>query len=113
LGQEFSVHNPFIWKTRSEVALLGAATGHPELIGQSISCSRIRSMTSEQPHCGVCSQCLDRRFATLAAGLSAWDPGDGYRVDLFTGPRDRPDDITMAESYVRHVIDLRAMTPSA
>jgi 7-cyano-7-deazaguanine synthase in queuosine biosynthesis len=110
LEREFPVENPFIWKTRSQVAVLGAASGHKDLVGQSVSCSRIRSMTADQPHCGVCSQCVDRRFATLAAGFGESDLGVGYRVDLLTGQRDSADDRTMAESYVRHALELHGMS---
>ena len=34
----------------------------------------MRPQTKAQPLCGCCSQCLDRRFAVLAADLAAFDP---------------------------------------
>jgi 7-cyano-7-deazaguanine synthase in queuosine biosynthesis len=111
LQRDFRVENPFIWKTRAEVATLGAQSGHADLLGLSVSCSRVRSMERDQPHCGVCSQCIDRGFAMLGAELGDLDAGGSYRIDLLTGPRDRPDDRTMAESYVRHVLDLNGMAP--
>jgi hypothetical protein len=67
-------------------------------------------MERDQPHCGVCSQCIDRGFAMLGARLGDLDVRDSYRIDLLTGPRDRPDDRTMAESYVRHALDLNGMS---
>ena len=39
-------------------------------------------------HCGCCSQCLDRRFGALAAGLGEDDPEEMYEVDLLTGARE-------------------------
>jgi 7-cyano-7-deazaguanine synthase in queuosine biosynthesis len=111
LQGEFRVENPFIWNTRAEVAALGAQSGHADLLGLSVSCSRVRSMERDQPHCGVCSQCIDRGFAMLGAGLGDFDARGSYRIDLLTGPRDRLDDRTMAESYVRHALDLNGMAP--
>src|SRR5262249_44583898 len=105
------IDNPFIWRTRTEVAEFGARSGHADLLGHSVSCSRVRSMEHDRPHCGVCSQCIDRRVATLAADLGGLDAPSGYRVDLLTDPLDQPDDRTMAESYVRHALELRGMAP--
>jgi hypothetical protein len=33
-------------------------------------------------HCGCCSQCLDRRFAVLAAHAADHDPVEMYKVEL-------------------------------
>jgi hypothetical protein len=38
------------------------------------------------PHCGYCSQCVDRRFSFLAAGLAEFDQDTRYSVDVFTDP---------------------------
>ena len=59
-------------------------------------------MTKLKTHCGCCLQCLDRRFATLAAGLGEAEPEEMYAVDLLTGPRDEGPDRTMAANFVRH-----------
>jgi 7-cyano-7-deazaguanine synthase in queuosine biosynthesis len=111
LQRDFRVENPFIWKTRAEVAALGVQSGHADLLPLSVSCSRVRSMERDQPHCGACSQCIDRAFATLGAELDDLDAGRGYRIDLLTGARERAHDRTMAESYVRHALELNSMAP--
>lgn len=46
-----------------------------------VSCARTHSMTKYQPHCGVCTQCLDRRLATVYAGLESEDPLTGFTKD--------------------------------
>ena len=48
-------------------------------------------MTNLNPHCGKCSQCIDRRFAMIAAGQEHNDPDEAYKVNLFltNGPLDR------------------------
>jgi 7-cyano-7-deazaguanine synthase in queuosine biosynthesis len=53
------------------------------LIPLTVSCARTHSMTKYQPHCGVCTQCLDRRLATVYAGLESEDPPEKYLKDIF------------------------------
>jgi len=67
-------------------------------------------MTRLHTHCGRCSQCLDRRFGALAAGLGEDDPPEMYEVDLLTGAREDATDRTMAESFVRHALELKDLT---
>src|SRR5262249_18759853 len=76
------------------------------LIKHTVSCTRIYDITRLHTHCGCCSQCLDRRFAVLAAGAADPDPAELAKVDLLTGERGRPNDQTMAESYVRTALEL-------
>jgi hypothetical protein len=57
--------------------------------------------TTEVHHCGRCSQCIDRRFAMLAAGAGDLDPADGYSIDLLTGARDDVVDIRLAVAYTK------------
>lgn len=105
------VENPFAWKTKTDVASLIGASAQADLIAHTVSCSRIRSMTTLHTHCGTCSQCLDRRFAVLAAGLQQHDPADMYAIDLLVGPRRDGVDRTMAEAFVRTALEYRRMTP--
>ncbi len=84
-GRRLTIENPFALKTRAEVMERLAASGAAGLIRHSVSCAHVSARTNMHPHCGVCSQCIDRRFSMLAAGLEAHDPEDGYEVDLVTG----------------------------
>jgi len=110
LDEAVEVHNPYIWKTKAEVASVIAQSGHVDLVPHSVSCSHVYGMTKLKTHCGCCSQCLDRRFATLAAGLGDADPEEMYDVDLLTGSRDDGVDRAMAESFVRHAREFTRMT---
>ena len=110
LGKVIEVQNPYIWKTKAEVAAVLAQSGHSDLLPHSVSCSHVYNMTKLKTHCGRCSQCLDRRFATLAVGLGETDPEEMYEVDLLTGPRDEGVDRTMAESFVRHAQEFVKMS---
>lgn len=105
--------NPFFWRTKAEVVQLLADLGSPDLIRETFSCTRVREATKSKKHCGVCSQCLDRRFAVLAAGQDAWEPPDTYAVDLFAGERNPGADLTLAESYVLTAAKMAKMSEVA
>ena len=100
----FTVENPFIWKTKGEVVSLIAKAGCAQLIGPSISCTHTWEITKEHSHCGTCSQCVDRRFSIIAAGMEQYDPLDQYKVDVFTESREKNEHIhedkTMFASYL-------------
>ncbi len=113
VGKPIEVENPFIWKTKADVIGSLVARGCGPLIQHTVSCTRSYNITKLHTHCGCCSQCLDRRFAVLAAQAAEHDSADKYRVELLTGARDPPNDQTMAESYVRTALELRDMSEHA
>lgn len=100
LGRDFTVKNPFLWDTKTDVVKRIAAAGYGHLIGLSTSCGHAWACTARQTHCGVCSQCIDRRFAVLAARQAAHDPATAYAVDLLTGPRLPGEPRTMLAAYL-------------
>lgn len=99
-GHRLSVENPFLGLTKTEVvkSIVDADCG--ELIRQTVSCAETRGRSHQHPHCGDCSQCIDRRFAVLAAGAERHDPADGYEIDLLTGPRGGEPSRTLLASYL-------------
>jgi hypothetical protein len=100
-GAEMRVENPFLWDTKAGVIRRLADAGCASLIARTFSCANVRRATSfGGQHCGVCSQCLDRRFGVLAAGCGQHEPAELYATDLFRGARDTTTEITMAEAYV-------------
>jgi 7-cyano-7-deazaguanine synthase in queuosine biosynthesis len=103
-NESFVIENPFIWKTKGEVVDLIAKAGCEQMIKHSISCTHTWVMTKEHSHCGTCSQCIDRRFAIISAGIEAHDPLEYYKVDVFTESRSKNrhihEDKTMFASYL-------------
>lgn len=80
------VENPLADRTRAEAfAVLGRA-GVPELLVGTRSCGNHRGRGAAVPHCGGCSQCVDRRVAAIAAGMERFDPVEKYGLELFTDP---------------------------
>ncbi len=107
--ETFTVENPFLWITKTEVVNLIGDAGCGHLIGQSVSCTHTREQTTEKPHCGRCSQCISRKFATLASRFSTRDPGSLYQIDLLTGPRTPEKDRTLVESFIRTATAIGSM----
>lgn len=110
-GAPFFVENPFVWKTKAEVVERILENGCRGSIRRTVSCGHVAGSKAGETHCGVCSQCIDRRFGTLAAGAGADDPEDLYQVKLFTGERKRLEEITMLECYVRRARELPGLSP--
>ena len=74
--------------------------GMADLLSMTNSCTRPRIWTKKQKHCGACSQCIDRRFAILAAGMDEHDPAENYMRDLLFADRSADGDMRMALIYV-------------
>lgn len=106
----FDVQNPYLWKTKTEIVKEVAAAGCADMIGLSMSCTHIWELSNEKTHCGACSQCVDRRFAVLAAGQEASDPAEAYKVDLLTDARAPGEPRTMLASYVETASQIAKMS---
>jgi hypothetical protein len=103
---DFVVDNPFLFKTKTEVVASLGTHRAARLIGSTCSCSHSMFQTKTQRHCGRCSQCIDRRFATLAAEVQSCDSSKDYVSDVFTGPRKDPLEKAIAIDYIRHGLEL-------
>jgi len=109
---EFRIENPFLWYTKADVfgAIKDADCG--ELIRSSISCSHPFKKTKLNDHCGVCSQCIDRRLAAIAANAEEVDPEERYEKNILIDGLKDGDQITMVESYVRTMNEVEDMNES-
>jgi hypothetical protein len=96
----FAVDNPFQWTTKAGALADVKAAGHGLLCAGTCSCAHTLFQQAERPHCGRCSQCVDRRLSALAAGLTdAEDPAGRYVDDVVTGVL-CGEDALLAERYV-------------
>lgn len=100
LSREIRIQTPLQWMTKKEVTQLIEAGGMVDLLSKTASCTRPRTWNRKQKHCGLCSQCIDRRFGILAAGLGAYEAPDLYMNDLLLANRDDGDELRMALAYV-------------
>jgi len=103
------IENSLLFRTKREVLQSIADTGHPALLQETVSCAHTEGKTRQQPHCGTCTQCIDRRFASEATGLTAYDLAERYEVDIFTAPLPEGESRTHAENYVRFALELEKL----
>jgi 7-cyano-7-deazaguanine synthase in queuosine biosynthesis len=111
-GTGMRVDNPYAWRTKADVVATVARLNMAEQIAHTRSCADVHNQTKQYPHCGRCSQCIDRRFAVLAAGLQRFDPEEAYKVDLMEGARDSVVDREIALSFLRNAQAFEHMTPT-
>lgn len=105
------IDNPFFWRTKTDVVQTVARLGMATQIAHTRSCADVHNQTKQHLHCGRCSQCIDRRFAVLAAGLEHADPAEAYKLDLLTGQRNYMRDREIGLSYMRNAEAFAHMTP--
>ncbi len=110
LKRPFSVDNPLFWKTKTDVLALIRNAGARDLVRLSRSCGDVRGRTIMHPHCGRCSQCIDRRFAALAADMGDDDPVVDYEIDPLEGARRDVRDREMALGFVRNANAFSSMS---
>jgi hypothetical protein len=80
-GYEFIT--PYIYKTKADIMDIFIQFKEENLIASAVSCSTSLNDDMSSRHCGVCSQCIDRRFAIYATGLE--DYSDDYVNDIIRG----------------------------
>lgn len=100
-GEQIDVRTPYIWLTKKEVVERILHNGFGHMLSKTVSCAHPRGWTKTVRHCGACSQCIDRRFAVLAAGAEDLEPVTDYAIDLLTGDRSIDEQVRMAVAYVK------------
>lgn len=108
-SQKITISNPFVFKTKSEVVETLTGTGCEELVQESVSCVHTEGTTIMHPHCGTCSQCVDRRFAIAAAGYEKFDLPQLYAKDFFTDTLEEGAETTYSENHVRFALKIAEM----
>lgn len=110
----FTIENPFLWKTKTDVLTELKAGGFGRLCAATISCAHTWERTTQHTHCGTCSQCIDRRLVASAAGMGPdEDPPEMYKNDLFEHRWIEPADATLIEGYLRTTKDILGLDDAA
>ena len=112
IDSDFQFENPYFNRSKTEVCLRLKELHQEKLIAATRSCAR-SIYRSPATHCGTCSQCIDRRFATLAAECGEHDPDFLYALDVFKDNIESTHDRTMAVGFVRFANDVGDMTPES
>lgn len=104
----FRISNTLALHTKKDV--VEAIGNHePALIQEAVSCVHVERRPKAMQHCGTCTQCIDRRFATRAAGLEAFDLPERYERDVLYSGLEEGDQRTHAENYVRFARKLQTL----
>lgn len=106
---DFSVENPFIFSTKTELLDMLMRWNQSELLQATVSCSYTQGKTKLQPQCGTCSQCIGRRFSVVAAGIEEHDKTEYYEKDVFLDSLDEGRETAFAEGYVRTAFEIDEM----
>lgn len=69
----FDIDAPYYNKTKEDIIKVFEKLNCLDLINSAVSCSATRKQHGMTPHCGCCSQCIDRKLAVFAAGLNDYD----------------------------------------
>jgi 7-cyano-7-deazaguanine synthase in queuosine biosynthesis len=109
---DISIRNPFIYLTKSQMLNMLKSWNQSELIQEAISCSYTQGRTRMQPQCGTCSQCVNRRFSVIAAGLEEHDKCEFYGKDLFKQDLDEGKERDIPINYVRSALEIDNMNDS-
>jgi hypothetical protein len=108
-NEPFTVDNPFLWNTKGEVVKKIVAAGCGPLIESTRSCAHTWETTNQHTHCGVCSQCIDRRFGMIAGLAEDFDPLRQYKLDIFTQSPPKDADKIMGAAYLEKAIQCETL----
>lgn len=98
LKPSFDIIAPYYNQTKAEIMDVFRKYDSLHLIASSVSCSSSRTKPGQVPHCGCCSQCIDRRFSLYAAGLDEYDAP--YANDFITAFPDDKNNETKQRIYI-------------
>jgi 7-cyano-7-deazaguanine synthase in queuosine biosynthesis len=103
---DFRIDTPFIWSTRAEVIEILKQNDCADLLPLSVSCAQSRR-PKIHPHCGICSQCVDRRFAVTHGRLDTPTELNLYEKDIFTAALNEGQETAQVVSAVQFALDVR------
>jgi len=69
IGENFKVHNPFLFHTKAEMMKSLAEDARIDLASQTSSCDSPHRKSQQPPQCGYCSSCILRKQALAASQL--------------------------------------------
>lgn len=107
-----TVTNTLFYKTKQEVIEIISNANHPDLLQETVSCGHTHQSSNDAPHCGVCSQCVDRRFAVSGVGMQEHDLVSFYRKDIFNDQLEDGNQKTYVFGYVKFAQQLEGLANS-
>jgi hypothetical protein len=106
--KDFKIHTPFFWHTKGDVVSEILKQDCGPLIASSRSCAGTILRSKVKPHCGVCSQCIDRRIGVIANQAEAFDPASGYEIDVFSDTLPKAVDKIMTAEFINRAFEVES-----
>lgn len=106
----FEIKHPYLLKTKCDVIQTLIDVDGKDLISTSVSCSKTFLNTSQFTHCGVCSQCVDRRFAMYATGIQQYDEEGIYAFNFLKESIEDSFTKTTLLDYIRLASDFSGLS---
>jgi hypothetical protein len=100
-----TIEVPFLYKTKSDIFQLINHFDLKKIISSTVSCSRTFQNLGDATHCGGCSQCIDRRFASYASELEDYDGSGIYNINLIQNEIEDTAIRTALNDYIRQAKD--------
>lgn len=100
-GKEFKIENPYLLKTKTDVIKIIKKYKKLKLLDSAVSCSSTRNRPENHTHCGICSQCIDRRFAVYSAETEKNDENGIYNFNFLIEDLEDPIVIKSLNDYLR------------
>ena len=102
--KDFKIQTPYLLKTKKDVLSELFQQKETNLITSSVSCSKAFQHFESATHCGICYQCVDRRFAIYSADVADYDNRGSYSTDFITDSLKEPEARIVLIDYLRQAI---------
>jgi 7-cyano-7-deazaguanine synthase in queuosine biosynthesis len=112
-GNPITLNNAYRWKTKADVLEVLKTHRAEDLIPSAVTCSRTTMTRGDHTHCGGCFQCVDRRFAAGAVGLSDVDHSGLYTLDMLSQNIADGQVKTVILDYIRLGLGFKSDTPDS
>ncbi len=107
MGRAIRIENPFLFWTKRQVVDRLIQLDCAGTVKTALSCTRTYRVEKVKRHCGVCFQCLTRRFAVVSALAEGHDPTDDYVKDVFKDSLAEGFERGNAVDWVKFNLDVR------
>lgn len=111
--QQIKIYHPYLFKTKTDVVSTLVKLGERDLISSSVSCSKTFQNTTQNSHCGQCSQCVDRRFAMYSTAVEDYDEQGIYGFDFLKDELEDGKSKTTLIDYVRLALKFTQLNQSS
>jgi 7-cyano-7-deazaguanine synthase in queuosine biosynthesis len=108
---DFRIQSAFNLSTKTDIIESLKTDGRLDLLNSTVSCSKTYKKLGNATHCGGCSQCVDRRFASYASECDDEDEGGIYALDFITENVTESEQRTVLLDFVRQAYRFNHMSP--